>query len=580
MNTRFDWSRVTARLLSLLLAGGTSLFPVQVMSGIDNTKHNLTPLGLGTFKAIEPTGACVFCHTPHNASPAGPLWNRALSAETYTLYTSPTLKATLNQPTGSSRLCLSCHDGTLAMGTLLRPPGYAQLTLGKMTGSGVIGTDLRDDHPISFTYDSQLAADRGQLLDPIGAPKALHLDRDGQVQCTSCHDPHVERTQFIRMDPIKGALCSSCHRPTGWPSQVANASHGHASSTQTWDGTGTNPWPSGSYTTVADNACQNCHRNHAAGHGKGLLAQIGEAANCTVCHTGAVANINFNFNTEFAKPSRHPIEIDSWTHEPNEVASSMARHVTCADCHNPHAADASTATVPQVSGPLKGVRGIDQAGMPVEVSSFQQEVCYKCHGLSSAIATGIQRQDNIRNTRLQFDPANASFHPVAAAGKNQTITANSFVAGAGLSSFSRIGCGSCHNNDAWSAGGTSPAGPHGSIYTPLLERNYNRDSIVTESPSEFAMCYKCHDRNNLTVDVIGKFPHAKHLNNSVSPTSCATCHDAHGSRTQLHLINFITMDATNSPVVTQSGSNPITFNPAARSCTLMCHGNDHAPKTY
>lgn len=580
MNAKSILTRVRAGLLGLLFAGVAGLYPAQVISGIENTKHNLTPLGPGTFKATEPTGACVFCHTPHNANPSKSLWNRALSAETYTLYTSSTLKAVPTQPTGSSRLCLSCHDGTLAMGTLLRPPGYTQLTLGKLTGPSLLGTDLSDDHPISFTYNSQLATDRGELVDPIGAPKALHLDVSGQVQCTSCHDPHVERAKFMRMDPIKGALCTTCHRPTGWPSLTPNPGHGHASSTKTWDGTGTNPWPSGGYTTVQDNACLNCHRSHAAGHGKGLLAQSGEAANCTVCHSGTVANTNFNFNSEFAKPFRHPIDIDPWTHTPKEDASLMTRHVSCADCHNGHAADASTATVPNVSGPLKGVRGIDQAGSPVAVASFEQEVCYKCHGMSSATTTGIQRQDNVRNARLQFDPANISFHPVAAQGKNLTIPSTSFVSGLGLTASSRIGCGSCHNNNGWTAGGTQPAGPHGSIYAPLLERNYNTASAVIESPTEFAMCYKCHDRTTLTVDVAGKFPHAKHLNNSISPTSCATCHDAHGSRTQANLINFVTLDTLNNPVVTQSGVNPITFNPAAKSCTLMCHGIDHSPKTY
>ncbi|PKO62796.1 MAG: hypothetical protein CVU24_02455 [Betaproteobacteria bacterium HGW-Betaproteobacteria-18] len=587
MNARFEWLRLRAGLLGLLFAGAACLYPAQAMSGIDNTKHNLTPLGPGTFKVNTPVlqpsayGLCVFCHTPHNANPTRALWNRTLSESTYTLYTSTTLKATLNQPTGSSRLCLSCHDGTLAMGTLLRPPGGVQPTFDqeKLTGTGVLGTDLSDDHPISFTYNSDLAAARGELVDPIGAPKALHLDMSGQVQCTSCHDAHVERAKFMRMDPVKGALCTTCHRPTGWPSITPNPLQGHASSTKTWDGTGTNPWPSGGYTTVADNACLNCHRSHAAGHGKGLLAQSREAANCTVCHSGTVANTNFNFNSEFAKPYRHPIETNpaaDWVHEPKEDASSMMRHVSCADCHNPHAADASTATAPNVPGPLKGVRGTDQAGSPVAAASFGQEVCYKCHGLSSAITVGVTRQDNVRNARLQFDPANASFHPVAAAGKNLTIPNTSFVNGSGLTYASRIGCGSCHNNNDRAAG-TGPAGPHGSIYAPLLERNYNTASLVTESPTEFALCYKCHDRTNLLNPLAGKFPHARHLT-SPANASCATCHDAHGSRTQANLINFMLFDALGNPVVTQSSDTKvIKFTKTANggNCALTCHGMLH-----
>jgi len=596
MNAKFDWNRLRGGLLGVLLVGLAGLFPVQVMSGIENTPHNLTPLGPGVFKVTQRTGACVFCHTPHNANPTRALWNRALSGATYTLYTSSTLKAVPTQPTGSSRLCLSCHDGTLALASLLNPPGGVQPAFEqeKLTGAGVLGTDLSNDHPISFTYNSQLATDRGELVDPLEAPKTLHLDLNGQLQCTSCHDPHVERAKFMRFDPIKGALCTTCHRPTGWPSITPNTLQGHASSTATFRGTetDTNPWAGGGYATgaeatVENNACLNCHRSHAAGHGKGLLTQGGEAANCTVCHSGLVAKSNFNFSAEFAKPYRHPIELNpaaDWVHEPKEDASQMTRHVSCADCHNPHAADASTAAVPNVSGPLKGVRGIDQDGNPVAVASFQQEVCYKCHGLSQATTTPtIERQNNERNVRLQFDPNNASYHPVAAAGQNLTIPDTSFVTGLGLTYLSRIGCGSCHNNDGWTAGGTNPAGPHGSNYAPLLERNYNRASTLIYSDAEFAMCYKCHDQNDLlTTTALGKFPHAKHLSSSISPTSCAACHDAHGS-TQANLINFMTKDVAGNPVVTQSGGNPISFNPTASggSCTLMCHNVDHtSTKTY
>jgi len=44
------------------------------------------------------------------------LWNHQMSSVTnYIVYTSPTLKAVVGQPDGSSRLCLSCHDGTVAL---------------------------------------------------------------------------------------------------------------------------------------------------------------------------------------------------------------------------------------------------------------------------------------------------------------------------------------------------------------------------------------------------------------------------------------------------------------------------------
>ena len=564
-------------LPALLIATALALVPpAQAVGSMANTNHNLTPSGPGTFKTTQSTGLCVFCHTPHNALPQSPLWNRALSGANYTLYTSSTLKAQVQQPTGSSRLCLSCHDGTLAMGTLRVPPKAGQPTLGFLTGKALIGTDLSADHPVSFVYDSALATLRGELVDPLGAPKTLHLDASNAMQCTSCHDAHVEIPKFLRMDPRNGALCTTCHKPNGWTSTL------HASSTATWNGAGTSPWPTGSYPTVAENACANCHRTHAAGHGKALLAQSSEAANCTVCHAGTVAPRNVQ--GEFGKPSHHPVESAEWTHTPKEDAATMARHVACADCHNAHAADATTATVPNVAGPLKGVRGINQSGTPVAVASFEQEVCYKCHGLRSATTTGILRQDNIRNARLQFDPVNPSYHPVAAVGKNPAIQ-NLLP---GYTASSQIGCISCHNNDEWTAGGTKPAGSHGSNYKPILEREYRADSTVVESLQNFSLCYKCHDRNALTFDSPGKFPHARHLSNATAPintTSCAACHDPHGSRLQPHLINFMLFDANGIQVVSSRPATPATPPSYSQiglggSCALMCHGHDHPPSTY
>jgi len=564
--------QVIGLTLSGVLLAFTAWTSLAEARGIADTKHNLTPSGPGNFKATENTGLCVFCHTPHNASPQGALWNRELSAATYTLYTSTTLKSLPSQPSGSSRLCLSCHDGTMAMGTVLRPLGGTQMTLGKLTGAGVVGTDLSDDHPISFAYDAELAATRGDLVNPTGSAKTMHLAANGQMQCTSCHDAHVERVNFLHMDPIKGALCTTCHQPSGWTSST------HASSTATWNGTGTVPWQAKEgYSTVTDNACGNCHRSHAAGHGKSLLAQTGERANCTICHAGTVAKSNFNLNNEFAKLSHHPIETNEWTHTPNEDATTMSRHVACADCHNPHASNASTATIPNVSGRLKGVRGIDQSGAPVAAATYEQEVCYKCHGLSTPLTVGIQRQDNIRNARLQFSPTNASFHPIAAVGRNTTIPATSFTAG--YTASSRISCSSCHNNNDWTSGGTKPAGPHGSIYKPLLEREYKTDLTVVESPQNFALCYKCHDRNKLLTT--GKFPHSKHLQDNIS---CAACHDPHGSRTQPNLINFMLFDnsANRNAVVTASGTRPINFTKTTTggNCTLMCHGQNHRAERY
>jgi hypothetical protein len=113
------------------------------VSDIANTKHNLSATGPGTTRATSEDEVCVFCHTPHGATsfPGSPLWNRQLSSQTYTVYTSSSLDAEdimgqLDQPGGSSKLCLSCHDGTLAIGTVNVLGGQQNVNIA-MTGTAI-----------------------------------------------------------------------------------------------------------------------------------------------------------------------------------------------------------------------------------------------------------------------------------------------------------------------------------------------------------------------------------------------------------------------------------------------------------
>jgi predicted CXXCH cytochrome family protein len=160
---------------------------------------------------------CVPCHTPHNADVSvtnAPLWNHALTIQSYTLYTGYRMNATVAQPGGISKLCLSCHDGTVALDSFGGSTGTTMIG----SGNANLGATLADDHPIGFTYDATLATNDGELYDPTTATSGLgstiHNDllASGSLECSSCHDVHDDtNSPFLVKSNASSALCLTCH---------------------------------------------------------------------------------------------------------------------------------------------------------------------------------------------------------------------------------------------------------------------------------------------------------------------------------------------------------------------------------
>jgi predicted CXXCH cytochrome family protein len=535
-----------------------------VHAGVVGTAHDLSVTG----PVSETANACVFCHTPHSAVMTRALWNRELPTATYQLYESSTLGVELQQPTGATRLCLSCHDGTLALGAMRMHP---EPGLGLLTGPAVLGTDLSDDHPVSFVYDSQTAALQPDLADPAMLPDAVRLDSTEQMQCTTCHDPHEDRyPHFLVTDNAFSQLCVTCHRKDLWDGSA------HATSAASWNGIPPDPWPDSDLITVAENGCENCHRTHAAPAPERLLAALPEEDVCYPCHSGHVARKNIR--AEFQKPDAHPIERQSGTHDPTESPLIMPQHVECVDCHSPHQARAAS-VVAGMPGPLTGASGVNISGGTVFEATFEYEVCLKCHGLVGSAAPLVFRQDDITNVRLEIDPTNPSYHPVADIGRNTMI--EGLLPGYTPSSI--ISCSDCHSSDTAALGATGVRGPHGSVYDPILMREYriSGDEIL-ESFQNYSLCYNCHDRTVLLSEGPNQFSHREHVLDARA--SCAICHDAHGSRQHPRLINFMIEDqAGNTPVHPALTSGRLDFvflGEDSGQCFLTCHGKDHDPEGY
>jgi predicted CXXCH cytochrome family protein len=537
---------------------------------VANTLHNLTPSGPGDVKNPDPVGLCRFCHTPHRAGQTIALWNRELPAQAYDLYESSTLEAVVDQPTGASRLCLSCHDGTIALGNVLHAPGENIAPLGPLQGRVLLGTDLSDDHPVSFVYDETLAMANGELALPQTLIGPVRLDRTGRVQCSSCHDPHSDTfPKFLVTELENGTLCTTCHQKAGWDGSS------HATSTATWNGVGEDPWPGSPVGTVAGNACLSCHDPHSAARPERLLVRAPDEQVCLVCHNGNVAGTDVAVQLD--KFSHHPIVETSGVHDPAEDPLTMDRHVFCADCHNPHAVNSQTASAPDVSGRQQIVSGVDLAGLPIEEAQFAYEICYQCHGLNEAPSPRVVRLDNTTNVRLETHSGNPSYHPVTAVGTNPNVI--SLIPP--LSPSSRIYCHDCHNtDDAPTPGPTTALGPHGSDIEPIFEREYPLVDFVEESQAAYALCYKCHDQRTLLDDA--PFLHDRHVRNQDAP--CVACHDAHGSRANTHLINFLRFDASGVEVVRPSLNTGrleyLDLGTGRGRCFLNCHGEEHDPYGY
>ncbi len=367
--------RAIAVLWIAILSGSALAAPA---SEVSSTKHNLSVSGSGPVGAAGEKEICAFCHTPHGANnfPGSPLWNREVSGETYTVYSSPSLDAeairgsVLAQPAGSSKLCLSCHDGTLAINVVNVLGGQQNVTIpmsglagddtmpggaGAQTGyTRDLGVDLSNDHPISLTYDATLAGADGELYDPSGqshiavpgpgSHPAVPLEPTGgggeaQVQCATCHDPHIADPaasapiKFLRLErfqaaaPAQGSfsqgsdiVCLACHDKAAWAGS-AHAESASADEVYTSAAAAQREFPAS--IQVWEAACLNCHDTHTV-HGARRLLREGTDSVASPKSGGGSAIEETCYQCHSATPI-----VDNSGGEVPDIASdfALARHM-------------------------------------------------------------------------------------------------------------------------------------------------------------------------------------------------------------------------------------------------------------
>ena len=410
-----------------------------------------------------------------------------------------------------------------------------------------------------------------------GVPRLAHKDNAGEVIvhradtpadlepfCLSCHDAAGAETEGIY------ALSPFSDRNTlgVTPNEAGSKIEGiwmRADTVHRIEGAtcaGTGEPGSGCH---GNNGDVNAHGSDAAR----LLNHAKSEDNCFPCHDGTPGQKNIK--NEFAKQSVHPVSVNDVHFSSEDLINPIVRHVECVDCHNPHAANAVNASVPNASGALKGVRGVSKSGSGVNEVSFEYELCFRCHADSPIKgAPRVNRQFVQTNTRLETSASALSYHPIVEPGKNPDVP--SLIAPYNTSS--KISCTDCHNNDQGPhANGSGPNGPHGSTYTPLLERRLVLTDYTGDSGTTYALCYKCHSRTSIRSNASFK-EHKKHLDEGAS---CTTCHDPHGVANATHLINF------NTDIVSPATGGELKFVDNGRfrgTCYLKCHDENHNPESY
>ena len=280
-------------------------------------------------------------------------------------------------------------------------------------------------------------------------------------------------------------------------------------------------WTAGVVSHSTFDACFNCHDQ---GHGSDfekILTEDNQPGLCFNCHD-ADGPASTDLESNFAGAFGHPV-----------IAAGSS--IQCLDCHNPHQAEPGTHVqgTNDVPGVLFGVTGSEPSPWPAAYGSEstftsfdpavkEYQVCFKCHSRYSHIYSDdcfmchpatwdpdlgvIIIGYKFRSSAVQFNPNNASYHPVV-----QPLPANIQLAASQLTNGWQPGdvmaCSDCHSNDA-----ASPKGPHGSSTKwmlagankawPYQDVNDNGSSTGTfftlNSTTSNLFCMNCHPAPNST----------------------------------------------------------------------------------
>jgi len=491
----------------------------------------------------------------------------------------------------------------------------------------------RDILAESGAYKSSKHADPS-----IGAQRDMNLPRGNCSQCHLQHDGDLPY-DFALFAPPDNSSClsSGCHSyEYQWP--PGDYYWSYPGNTPDWynsaHGASFGQFPPAGGRDV--NLCVQCHDPHSRGDSiLGVYPSATSEIEERGCYSnGGVAGqgchgMNASFRpvgaddiySQLLKPSRHNVEASFKVHSSDWQSSfpygresrqtnsgsfsDINRHAECVDCHNPHKAIAGNHQVGsnEIGGALLGSWGVEPANAAPWVvpayfavvdfdflsGSFEYQLCYKCH---SYFAFGNNAPTGYTDNAREFNPANASYHPV-----EDTIPENSYTTSSSVNGFietmespwdnglhDKMTCSDCHASE----NDIDPRGPHGSNNPYIL--------IGSPSASETAFCLNCHKASvyvpsfdpgtsetgsRFDSQTTGAEEASHYFHVSRQGIGCRQCHGgrqepppAVPSQRSPYPVEVGSAHGTNTFSGLLNGTNIVAYAPG--SCAPTCH----TPQTY
>ncbi len=411
------------------------------------------------------------------------------------------------------------------------------------------------------------------------------------------------------------------------------------------------------YSSTTSGQCSVCHLAHTAKSGA-LVRSPSITAQCYTCHAdggvGGAADVKAQYT--LGQPANDPATRSYWSHDTadatghildsdNEFQGTLNRHSQCTDCHNPHGSTddkpTMTATGWTAPGAVANVSGVavtngaagsapgytwlDGTVAPV---TAEYQLCFKCHSGFTTLPADVpgKPSQNVTDLGVALNPANASFHPLEAPGRNQTQKLADSLAGTSpyklwnFTTGDTVRCVSCHSSNTTGTS-TNPAqnAPdatstvHASTNRGILTRPY--ENRVLSAAGAFydntgsALCLTCHmetpfmNRSRPAAAEGTNFVfHGLHMSGISGKGSggldidtpgagqgnarCAECHfDSHGTTQtpttqKLTGQGLVVFGPNVLPSKAMGGVPTFTKTATNATCTLTCHGKDHQEAKY